>query len=123
MGLDIDGPRVDLADVEREMLTVEQRLEGEGSRIVAALIRVRDVHGVSNGPSFVRFARAFIDRHEQLRRIAIFAERSFVVRAIADPIALMSPRVALRLFPAEVAANGWIAEVDATFQPPAPRPP
>jgi hypothetical protein len=119
VGVDIDGPKAELTLVERELLGLEARIAREGGRVLAALFRVRDVSAVLSGPAFVRFARAYIDRTPGFSRVAVYTERSFVVRTIVDPIALLAPQLDIRTFSRLEPIAGWLKEVDATFLMPA----
>ncbi len=118
VGADIVGPKSDLARVEKELLAIEERIQREGSRVTTVLFRIRDVSAIFGGPAFVRFARAYIDRTPTFVRCAVFVERSFVVRTVVDPIALLAPRVTIRTFGTLEPAGGWLKEVDPTFQTP-----
>ena len=121
IGVDLDGPKVDLSALEKELTALEERIAREGGRVLGGLFRVRDVSAVLSGPSFVRFARAYVERTPSFVRAAVYVERSFVVRTIVDPIALLAPRISIRTFSALDPASGWLKEVDATFlMPPLP---
>lgn len=122
-GVDLDGPKADLALLEKELLGLEDRIGREGGRLLAGLFRVRDVSAVLSGPAFVRFARAYIERTPTFVRAAVYVERSFVVRTIVDPIALLAPRITIRTFSSLESASGWLKEVDATFLMPPLAPP
>lgn len=117
VGFDLDGPTADLVTLEKELLALEARIAREGGRVVCLYARVRDVVAVLGGTSFVRFARGYIERTADFARVAVLVERSFVVRTVVDPIALLAPRIQIRTFSAEDAATAWLREADPTFQP------
>ncbi len=118
VGFDLLGPTADLVALEKELLGVEERIAREGGRITGLFCRIRDVVAILGGPSFVRFARAYIDRTPTFQRAAVFVERSFVVRTVVDPIALLAPSRGIRTFSDEKAAMAYIREADPTFQAP-----
>jgi hypothetical protein len=118
VAFDLQGPTADLVALERELLAIEDRIAREGSRVTGLFCRIRDVVAIIGGPSFVRFARAYIDRTSTFQRAAVFIERSFVVRTVVDPIALLAPSRGIRTFSDEKAAAAYIREVDPTFQAP-----
>jgi hypothetical protein len=121
IGIDVDGPRADLGSLEAELLSIEGRIAREGGRVAAALFRIRDVSAVFNGPGFVRFVRAYVDRTPTFVRAAVYVERSFVVRTIVDPIAILAPRLNIRTFSSLEPCSAFLREVDPTFQmPPLP---
>jgi len=122
VGFDLTGPTADLVMLEKELLALEARIAREGGRVVSLFCRVRDVVAILGGPSFVRFARAYFERTPSFQRAAVYVERSFVVRTVVDPIALLAPRVGMRTFSSLEGAGGWIKEVDPTFQVPGPEP-
>jgi hypothetical protein len=121
IGVDLDGPKADLSAVEKELLALEDRIAREGGRVLAGLFRVRDVSAVLSGPSFVRFVRAYVERTPSFARAAVYVERSFVVRTIVDPIALLAPGISIRTFSALEPVSSWLKEIDPTFlMPPLP---
>ena len=115
IGVDIDGPRADLSVLEKDLLALEDRIAREGGRVLTGLFRVREVSSVLSGPSFVRFARDYVARTPSFVRAAVYVERSFVVRTILDPIALLAPRITIRTFSTLEPASGWLKEIDPTF--------
>jgi hypothetical protein len=115
VAIDLDGPTADLVALERDLLALEERVAREGGRVVALFVRIRDVVAILGGPSFVRFARAYIDRTPGFERAALHVERSFVVRTVVDPIALLAPRATIRTFGDLDEAIAWTREVDPTF--------
>ena len=118
VAFDLHGPTADLAMLEKELLAVEERVAREGGRVTALYCRIRDVVAILGGPSFVRFARDYIGRTPTFQRASVFVERSFVVRTVVDPIALLAPKIGIRTFSDLAAAAAWVREVDPTFQAP-----
>lgn len=118
VGFDLDGPTADLVALEKELLALEARIAREGGRVVCLFARVKDVVAVLGGTSFVRFARQYIERTPDFARVAVHVERSFVVRTVVDPIALLAPRIQLRTFAQLDPAAAWLSELDPTFQVP-----
>lgn len=118
VAFDLLGPTADLVALERDLLALEERIAREGGRVTSLFCRIRDVVAILGGPSFVRFARGYLERTPTFQRAAVYVERSFVVRTVVDPIALLVPRISLRTFSDEKLAAAWIREVDPTFQAP-----
>jgi hypothetical protein len=116
VGFDLDGPTADLAMLEKELLAFEDRVAREGGKVHALFCRIKNVVAILGGPSFVRFARAYIDRTPSFTRAAVCVERSFVVRTVVDPIALLAPRISIKTFSNVEQAAGWTKEVDPTFR-------
>jgi hypothetical protein len=116
VAFDLRGPTADLVELERELLALEERIAREGGRVTGLFARIRDVVAIIGGPSFVRFARGYLERTPGFQRAALYVERSFVVRTVVDPIALLVPRVTLRTFSDEKQAAAWILENDPTFR-------
>lgn len=114
VGFDLVGA-ANLVLLERELLDVERRVADEGGVIEAVFARIRDVGAITGGPTFVRFARAYIERTPGFRRVGLHVVRSFVVRTIVDPIALASPRVTFRTFTEEASAVEFAREGDPEF--------
>ena len=122
VAFDLDGPTADLVAVERELLALEARIAREGGRVVCLFARVRDVVAIVGATSFVRFARGYIERSPDFVRAAVYVERSFVVRTVVDPIALLAPRATIRTFSAHDQAVAWLREVDPTLSGAEPPP-
>jgi hypothetical protein len=101
--------------LERSLLDLERRAAERGSVVEGAFARIHDVTAITGGPTFVRFARAFLERTPSFRRVALHAVRSFVVRTIVDPIALASPGVTFRTFGDEASAIAFAREIDPEF--------
>jgi hypothetical protein len=118
VAFDLRGPTADLVELERELLALEERIAREGGRVTGVFCRIQDVVAIIGGPSFVRFARAYLERTPTFQRAGLYVERSFVVRTVVDPIALLVPRVTLRTFGDVKQAAGFIREADPTFQAP-----
>ena len=116
VGFDLDGPTADLVALEQELLALEDRIAREGGKVHALFCRIKDVVAIVGGPSFVRFARSYIDRTPTFARVAVQVERSFVVRTIVDPIALLAPRISIRTFSSGEPACAWTREIDPTFR-------
>ena len=116
VAFDLDGPTADLVQLEKELLELETRIDREGGRVVCLLARIRDVVAVLGGTSFVRFARGYIDRTPTFVRAAVYVERSFVVRTVVDPIALLAPRALIRTFSVQDQAIAFVRELDPTVQ-------
>ncbi len=115
VGFDLDGPTADLVHLERDLLELERRILGEGGLVRVVFARIRDVSAVQGGPTFVRFARAYSQRTPTFERCALHVVRSFVVRTIVDPIALVSPRITFRTFGEVDGALAFVGEVDPDF--------
>lgn len=98
VGFDLDGPTADLIQLERELLDLEAQIVGEGGLIRVVFGRIRDVSALQGGPTFVRFAKGYVERTPTFERCALHVVRSFVVRTIVDPIAIVSPRITFRTF-------------------------
>ena len=118
VAFDLQGPTADLTLLEKELLAIEERIAREGGRVTGLFCRIRDVVAILGGPSFVRFARSYLERTPTFQRAGVFVERSFVVRTVVDPIALLAPKIGIRTFGDVKAAGAWVREVDPTFQPP-----
>jgi hypothetical protein len=116
VGFDLIGPTADLVALERELLAFEERIAREGGEVRALFCRIKDVVAILGGPSFVRFARGYIERTPKFERAALHVERSFVVRTVVDPIALLAPRISIKTFSNLEHAIGWTKEVDPTFR-------
>jgi hypothetical protein len=116
VGFDLDGPTADLVALEKELLAFEERIAREGGKVHALFCRIKDVVAILGGPSFVRFARAYIERTPTFQRAAVHVERSFVVRTVVDPIALLAPRISIKTFSNVEQASGWTREIDPTFR-------
>ena len=110
------NPTADLAALEKELLAFEERVAREGGKVHALFCRIKNVVAILGGPSFVRFARAYIDRTPTFSRAAIHVERSFVVRTVVDPIALLAPRISIKTFSNVDQAVGFTKEADPTFR-------
>ena len=115
VGFDMLGPAADLVQLERDLLLLEERIAKEGSRVVCLFARIRDVVAVYGGTSFVRFARSYIERTSTFSRCALHVERSFVVRTVVDPIALLSPAVSFKTSSDLDVVQQFAREVDPTF--------
>lgn len=98
VGFDLDGPTADLFQLEHQFLELERQILAEGALIRVVFGRIRDVSALQGGPTFVRFARAYVERTPTFERCALHVVRSFVVRTIVDPIAIVSPRITFRSF-------------------------
>lgn len=118
VGFDLVGPTGDLVALEAGLLDLEARVAREGGQVSALFCRVRDVVAIIGGPSFVRFARQYSARTPTFQRAAIYVERSFVVRTVVDPIAVLAPKLGMRTFSDVEEAAGWVREVDPTFRLP-----
>lgn len=116
VAFDLDGPSADLVQLERELLEIERRIVGEGALVRVVFGRIRDVSALQGGPTFVRFARAYIERTPTFERCALHVVRSFVVRTIVDPIAIVSPRVVFRAFGEVEGALAFAMAGDPDFQ-------
>jgi hypothetical protein len=116
VGFDLDGPSADLVQLEREFLELEARIVAEGAQIRVVFGRIRDVSALQGGPTFVRFARGYVQRTPTFERCALHVVRSFVVRTIVDPIALVSPRITFRTFGEVDSAVAFAMAGDADFR-------
>lgn len=117
VGFDLEGPTTDLVVLERALLDAERRIAEEGGVVRLVFGRVRDVSAMHGGPTFVRFARAYVERTPTFERCALHVVRSFVVRTIVDPIAMVSPRVTFRAFAELDSALAFAQPVDPGLDP------
>lgn len=115
VGFDLSGPTGDLVALERALLDLERRIADEGGAVRLVFGRVRDVSAIHGGPTFVRFARAYVERTPTFERCALHVVRSFVVRTIVDPIAMVSPKVVFRAFSELDSAVVFAQPVDPGF--------
>jgi hypothetical protein len=115
VGFDMLGPAADLVQLESDLLRLEERIAKEGGRVVCLFARIRDVVAIYGGTNFVRFARSYIERTPTFARCALHVERSFVVRTVADPIALLSPRVGFKTSGDLDAVQQFARDIDPTF--------
>ncbi|MGZ3424923.1 MAG: hypothetical protein ACXVEE_44100, partial [Polyangiales bacterium] len=111
VGFDLDGPTADLVALEKELLAFEERIAREGGKVHALFCRIKGVVAILGGPSFVRFARSYIERTPTFQRAAVYVERSFVVRTVVDPIALLAPRISIKTFSNIDQATGWTKDI------------
>ena len=115
VGFDLEGPTANLVQLEREFTAFEQAILAEGGLVRVVFGRVRDVSALQGGPTFVRFGRAFCERTPSFVRCSLHMVRSFVVRTVVDPIALVSPRIAFRTFAELESAIGFALGGDDGF--------